>query len=58
MQMSKMIVTDGGAIEQRLSNIEKCLGKIETKLDSFDKEIDEKIQEAIKHHVLELHTNK
>jgi peptidoglycan hydrolase CwlO-like protein len=47
-----------GTIEQRLLNIEKSLEKIDIKLDSFDKEIEEKIDEAIKHHVLEMHSGK
>lgn len=58
MQMLKMIVIDGGAIETRLSNIEKSLEKIDVKLDSFDKEVEEKIQEAIKHHEKEMHSGK
>jgi aromatic ring-opening dioxygenase catalytic subunit (LigB family) len=58
MQKLKMIVINGGAIEQRLINIEKSLEKIDVKLDSFDKEVEEKIKEAIEHHVLEMHSEK
>jgi peptidoglycan hydrolase CwlO-like protein len=47
-----------GAIEQRLINIEKSLEKIDVKLDSFDKEVEEKIQEAIRHHEKEMHSEK
>ena len=32
-----------GQIEEKLSNIEKALAKIENKLDVYDKEIDEKM---------------
>ena len=35
-----------GSIDEKLSNIEKTLTKIEDKLDSYDKEIDEKIDIA------------
>lgn len=40
-----------GQIEEKLSNIEKALAKIETKLDVYDKEIDEKIDKKINEHV-------
>lgn len=44
-----------GSIDEKLSNIEKTLAKIEDKLDSYDKEVDEKIDIAIKHHINEYH---
>lgn len=44
-----------GSIDEKLSNIEKTLTKIEDKLDSYDKEIDEKIDIAFKHHINEYH---
>ena len=44
-----------GQIDTKLSNIEKTLEKIENKLDSYDKEIDEKIAEAMAHHIKEYH---
>ena len=44
-----------GSIDEKLSNIEKTLTKIEDKLDSNDKEIDEKIEIAFKHHINEYH---
>lgn len=40
-----------GQIEEKLSNIEKALAKIETKLDVYDKEIDDKIDKKINEHV-------
>lgn len=47
-----------GSIDEKLSNIEKTLTKIEDKLDSYDKEIDDKINIAMKHHVNEYHKGK
>lgn len=44
-----------GSIDEKLSNIEKTLAKIEEKLDSYDKEIDEKIDIAMEHHIKEYH---
>ena len=44
-----------GQIDTKLSNIEKALEKIENKLDNYDKEIDEKIDIAMKHHINEYH---
>ncbi len=44
-----------GSIDEKLSNIEKTLSKIEDKLDSYDKEIDDKIIIAMKHHINEYH---
>lgn len=42
-------------IEYRLEKIEQNIEKILNKLDFYDKEIDEKIKIAMKHHVAELH---
>lgn len=47
-----------GSIDEKLSNIEKTLAKIEDKLDTYDKEVDEKIDVAFKHHINEYHRNK
>lgn len=44
-----------GQIDAKLTNIEKTLAKIENKLDTYDKEIDEKIDIAIQHHIKECH---
>ena len=44
-----------GSIDEKLANIEKTLAKIEDKLDSYDKEVEEKIDIAIAHHVNEYH---
>ncbi len=44
-----------GSIDEKLSNIEKTLAKIEDKLDTYDKEIDDKIDTAMKHHINEFH---
>lgn len=44
-----------GMIDEKLTNIEKTLVKIEDKLDSYDKEIEDKIQKAIEHHIKEFH---
>lgn len=44
-----------GSIDEKLSNIEKTLAKIEDKLDTYDKEVDEKIDIAFKHHLNEYH---
>ena len=44
-----------GSIDEKLSNIEKTLAKIEDKLDTYDKEVDEKIDVAFKHHLKEYH---
>lgn len=43
-------------IEYRLNKIEQQLEKILNKLDSYDKEMDIKIKEAMKHHINEFHT--
>lgn len=42
-------------IEYRLDKIEKQLERILNKLDTFDKEIDEKIKVSMKHHIAEFH---
>ena len=47
-----------GSIDQKLANIEKTLAKIEDKLDTYDKEVDEKIDVAFKHHIKEYHRDK
>ena len=44
-----------GRFDEKLDNIEKTLVKIENKLDSYDKELDNKIDNAMKHHVNEYH---
>lgn len=44
-----------GKFDEKLSNIEKALTKIEQKLDNYDVEIDKKIEEAMKHHIKEYH---
>lgn len=43
-------------IEYRLNKIEQQLEKILSKLDSYDKEIEIRIKEALKHHINEYHT--
>lgn len=40
-----------GQVEEKLSNIEKVLAKIETKLDVYDRELDERIDKKIHDHV-------
>lgn len=42
-------------IEYRLEKIEQNIEKILNKLDFYDKEMDEKIKVAIKHHIAEFH---
>ena len=44
-----------GSIDEKLSNIERTLAKIEDKLDTYDKEVDDKIDVAFKHHINEYH---
>lgn len=44
-----------GRIEEKLSNIEKSLTKIEDKLDNYDIEIKRIIKEEMKQHILEYH---
>lgn len=43
-------------IEWRLDDITKKVDKILEKLDTYDKEMDSKIKEAMKHHINEYHT--
>lgn len=45
-------------IEWRLNKIDEQLEKILNKLDTYDKEVDEKIKVAIKHHIAEFHHKK
>lgn len=42
-------------IEYRLNELTKKVDKILDKLDTFDKEMDEKIKEAMKRHIAEYH---
>lgn len=44
-----------GQFDTKLDNIEKTLSKIESKLNSYDREIEEKIEIAMKHHLNEYH---
>lgn len=44
-----------GQFDTKLDNIEKALAKIESKLDTYDKEVDTKIDNAMKHHINEYH---
>lgn len=44
-----------GKLDSTLANIMDKLTKIESKLDNFDKDIDEKIEIALKHHIKEYH---
>jgi len=44
-----------GKLDEKLANIEKSLNKIEVKLDSYDREIDTKIDIALQHHIKEYH---
>jgi 3-dehydroquinate dehydratase len=43
-------------IEWRLDDITKKVDRILEKLDTYDKEMDQKIKEALKHHIAEYHT--
>lgn len=45
-----------GKLDQQLKNIFEKLDKIEAKLDSYDKEIDIKIEKAMEHHIREYHS--
>ena len=45
-------------IEYRLDKIEQNLEKILNKLDSYEKEVDDKIKVAMKHHIAEFHNKK
>lgn len=42
-------------IEYRLNNIDKQLEKILNKLDAYEKEVDDKIEKALKNHILQYH---
>ena len=44
-----------GRLDQKLANIIEKLEKIEKKLDYYDKEIDERIDTALMHHLREYH---
>lgn len=44
-----------GQIDTKLKNIEKMLNKIENKLDTYDSEIDDRIEKAINNHIKEYH---
>ena len=44
-----------GQFDTKLDNIEKTLAKIENKLDSYDREVEDKIADAMKHHINEYH---
>lgn len=44
-----------GQFDTKLDNIEKTLAKIENKLDSYDREVEDKIDDAMKHHINEYH---
>lgn len=44
-----------GMIDEKLANIEKVLAKIEDKLDSYDEEINIKIEKAIQQHIIAYH---
>lgn len=47
-----------GQIDAKLQNIEEFMAKIEKKLDSYDSEIDDRIEKAIRIHIKEYHTGK
>lgn len=44
-----------GQIDTKLKNIEIMLNKIENKLDTYDSEIDDRIEKAINNHIREYH---
>ena len=44
-----------GQVEEKLSNIEKIVAKIENKFDFVEKKVDEKIDKAISVHVESYH---
>ena len=44
-----------GQLEEKLAHISKTLEKIENKLDTYDREIDEKIEKAMENHILTYH---
>ena len=43
-------------IEYRLEKIEQNIEKILSKLDFYDKEIDERVEKALKNHILQYHS--
>ena len=45
-------------IDYRLNELTKKVDKILDKLDTFDKEMDEKIKTAFKHHINEYHSER
>lgn len=47
-----------GALDTNLKNIMDKLDKIEKKLDFYDKEIDERIEKGIAHHIEVYHKGK
>ena len=44
-----------GTIDQQIKQILNKLDKIDSKLDNYDKEIDERINIALEHHIKEYH---
>lgn len=44
-----------GAIDTQIKQILSKLDKIDNKLDNYDKEIDERIEAALEHHIREYH---
>lgn len=44
-----------GQIDTKLKNIEIMLNKIENKLDTYDSEIDDRIEKAINNHIKQYH---
>lgn len=44
-----------GVIEYRLEDLSKKVDKILDKLDKYDKEVDDKIEIAMRHHIAEMH---
>lgn len=44
-----------GKLDSTLSNIMQKLDKIEAKLDTFDSDIENRIKEALDHHIKEYH---
>lgn len=44
-----------GQIDTKLKNIEIMLNKIENKLDTYDSEINDRIEKAINNHIREYH---
>lgn len=44
-----------GRLDERLNNLEKQVNKILDKLDSFEMEIDTKIEKALENHIKQYH---